>query len=99
MANVWCNLSFFQKLKQSLKDDLARFNNSVAGQRTISSINGWDYVDQMTAEVRERLEDSRGRTKAFWVQKRWDNHCLDCELMIDTAVIVSGSVCPHAKHK
>ena len=26
----------------------------------------------------------------LWVQKRRDNHYLDCELMIDVAAIVSG---------
>ena len=44
----------------------------------------------MTAEVREEREDSRGRIKVLWVQKRRDNHYLDCELMIDAAAIVSG---------
>ncbi len=44
----------------------------------------------MTAEVREEREDSRGRIKVLWVQKRRDNHYLDCELMIDAAAIISG---------
>jgi hypothetical protein len=44
----------------------------------------------MTAEVREGREDARGRIKVLWVQKRRDNHYLDCELMIDTAAIDSG---------
>ena len=49
-----------------------------------------NYIDQMTAEVREEREDSRGRIKVLWVQKRRDNHYLDCELMIDAAAVISG---------
>ena len=49
-----------------------------------------DYVEQMTAEMRKEPEDSRGRIKVIWVQKRRDNHYLDCELMIDMAAIASG---------
>lgn len=26
----------------------------------------------------------------LWVQKHWDNHYLDCELMIDAAAVMSG---------
>jgi len=44
----------------------------------------------MTAEVREEREDSRGRIRVLWVQKRRDNHYLDCELMIDVAAVMSG---------
>ena len=40
-----------------------------------------DYLDQMTAEVREEREDSRSRIKVLWVQKHRDNHHIDCELM------------------
>jgi hypothetical protein len=28
-------------------------------------------------------------TKMFWVQKRRENHYLDCELMIDVAAIIT----------
>ena len=41
-------------------------------------------------EVREERENSRGRIKVLWIQKRRDNHYLDCELMIDTAAVISG---------
>ncbi|MCP5524129.1 MAG: hypothetical protein H7A46_21535 [Verrucomicrobiales bacterium] len=44
----------------------------------------------MTAEVREEREDSRGRIKVLWVQKRRDNHYLDCELMIAVGAVISG---------
>ena len=60
------------------------------GQWTIPKKTGRDYIDQMTAEVWEEREDSRGRVKVLWVQKRRDNHYLDGELMIDVAAIVSG---------
>jgi len=62
----------------------------VVGQWKLPKKVGRDYVEQMTAEVREEREDSRGRIKVLWVQKRRDNHHLDCELMIDLAAIVSG---------
>ena len=44
----------------------------------------------MTAEVREEREASRGRIKVLRVQKRRDNHYLDCELVIDVAARISG---------
>ena len=43
----------------------------------------------MTAEVRKEREDSRGRIKVLWVQKRRDNHYLDCGLIIDVAAIIT----------
>ena len=46
----------------------------------------------MTAEVREVREDACGRVKSIWVQKRRDNHYLDCELMIHTAAVITGLV-------
>ena len=74
----------------SIKDHLALFTHGVVGQWSLPKKTGRDYVEQMTAEVREEREDSRGRIKVLWVQKRRDNHYLDCELMIDVAAIVSG---------
>ena len=41
-------------------------------------------------EVREERENSRGRIKVLWIQKRRNNHYLDCELMIDAAAVISG---------
>lgn len=62
----------------------------MVGQWTIPKKTGRDYLEQLTMEVRKEREDSRGRIKVLWVQKRRDNHYLDCELMIDTAAVVSG---------
>jgi len=39
----------------------------VVDQWTIPMKTGRDYIDQMTAEVREEREDSRGRIKVLWV--------------------------------
>jgi phage terminase large subunit GpA-like protein len=89
-ARVCRHLPLFQWSNPSLKDHLALFTHGVVGQWTIPKKTGRDYLDQMTAEVREEREDSRGRVKVLWVQKRRDNHYLDCELMIDVAAIVSG---------
>jgi phage terminase large subunit GpA-like protein len=84
------HLPLFQWSNPSIKDHLALFTHGVVGQWTIPRKTGRDYIDQMTAEVREEREDSRGRIKVLWVQKRRDNHYLDCELMIDTAAVISG---------
>jgi hypothetical protein len=46
----------------------------VVGQWTIPKKTGRDYIDQMTAKVREEREDSRGRIKVLWVQKRRDTY-------------------------
>jgi len=69
---------------------LALFTHGVVGEWSVPRNVGRDYVDQMTAEVREEKEDSRGRIKVVWVQKRRDNHYLDCELMIDVAAVITG---------
>jgi phage terminase large subunit GpA-like protein len=84
------HLPLFQWSNPSIKDHLALFTHGVVGQWSIPKRTGRDYVEQMTAEVREEREDSRGRIKVLWVQKRRDNHYLDCELMIDVAAIISG---------
>jgi len=86
-ARIRRHLPLFQWSNPSLKDHLALFTHGVVGQWIIPRKMGRDYVEQMTAEVREEREDSRGRIKVLWVQKRRDNHYLDCELMIDTPPI------------
>lgn len=89
-ARVRRHLSRFQWFNLSIKDHLALFINGVVGQWTIPKKAGRDYVEQMTAEVREERDDSRGRIKVLWVQKRRDNHYLDCELMIHVAAMGPG---------
>ncbi|MCZ7636756.1 MAG: phage terminase large subunit family protein [Verrucomicrobia bacterium] len=89
-SRVRRHLPLFQWSNPSLKDHLALFTHGVVGQWTIPKKTGRDYIDQVTAEVREEREDSRGRIKVLWVQKRRDNHYLDCELMIDAAAVISG---------
>jgi hypothetical protein len=86
------HLPLFQWSNPSIKDHLALFTHGVVGQWSIPKKTGRDYVEQMSAEVREEREDSRGRIKVLWVQKRRDNHYLDCELMIDVAAVISGHV-------
>jgi hypothetical protein len=86
------HLPLFQWSNPSIKDHLALFTHGVVGQWTLPQKVGRDYVEQMTAEVPEEREDSRGRIKVLWVQKRQDNHYLDCELMIDVAAIVTGAL-------
>ena len=89
-SRVRRHLPLFQWSNPSIKDHLALFTHGVVGQWSIPHKTGRDYVEQMTAEVREEREDSRGRIKVLWIQKRRDNHYLDCELMIDAAAIISG---------
>ena len=86
------HLPLFQWSNPSVKDHLALFTHGVVGNWTVPRTTGRDYFDQLTAEVREEREDSRGRIKIVWVQKRRDNHYLDCELMIDVAAIITGLV-------
>ncbi len=86
------NLALVQWSNPTEKDHLALFTHGAVGQWTVPRTTGRDYFDQMTAEVREEREDSRGRMKVVWVQKRRDNHYLDCELMIHTAAIITGLV-------
>lgn len=61
-------------------------------QWTVPKKTGPDYVEQMTAKMREEREVPRGRIKVLWVQKRCDNHYLNCELMIDVAPMISGQL-------
>jgi phage terminase large subunit GpA-like protein len=89
-ARVRRHLPLFQWSNPAIKDHWALFTHGVVGEWMIPKSVGRDYLEQMTAEVREEREDSRGRIKVLWVQKRKDNHYLDCELMIDTAAIISG---------
>jgi len=85
-------LALFQWSNPTVKDHLSLFTHGNVGQWTVPRTTGQDYFDQMTAEVREEREDSRGRVKVVWVQKRRDNHYLDCELMIHTSAIICGLV-------
>ena len=89
-SRVRRHLPLFHWSNPSLKDHLALFTHGVLGQWTIPRKTGRDYVEQLTAEVREEREDSRGRIKVLWAQKRRDSHYLDCELMIDAAAVISG---------
>ncbi|MCZ7636887.1 MAG: phage terminase large subunit family protein [Verrucomicrobia bacterium] len=59
-------LPLFRWSNPSLKDHLALFTHGVVGQWTLPRKVGRDYLDQMTAEVREEREDSRGRIKVLW---------------------------------
>ncbi len=91
-ARVRRHLPLFQWSSPSLKDHLALFTHGVVGHWTIPKKTGRDNIDQMTAEVREEREDSRGRIKVLWIQKRRDNHYLGCELMIDAAAVIPGAL-------
>jgi hypothetical protein len=86
------HLPLFQRSNPSLKDHLTLFTHGVVGQWTLPKKTGRDYVEQMTAEVRQEREDSRGRINVLWVQKRRDNHYLDCDLMIEVAAVISGNL-------
>ncbi len=86
------HLPLFQWSNPSLKDYLALFTHAVVGQWTIPRTTGRNYIEQMTAEVREERGGSRGRVKVLWVQRRRDNHYLDCELMVQTGAVISKLV-------
>ncbi len=63
-----------QRHRKIPADRLAEYNNGLVGKWTIPARVGRDYLKQMTAEVREEIEDSRGRFRYVWVQKLRDNH-------------------------
>ena len=79
------------------------YDSRAVRQWTVPKSTGQDYFDQMTAEVREKREDNRGRIRHLWVQKRRDNQCLDCELLIHGAAIITGlvrvAVAEHPSHE
>ena len=91
-ARVRRHLALFQWSSTSVKDHLGLFTQGVVGEWTIPRKTGRDYAEQMTTEVREEREHSRGRVKVLWVQERRDNHYLDCELVVDTAAVISGDL-------
>lgn len=66
----------------STKDLLAEAMKGLSGEWTIPSDTPPEYMQQMTAERREVVEDARGRTVAKWKRVRKNNHIFDCECMI-----------------
>ena len=57
-------LALIQWSIPTVKDHLALFTRGAFGQWTVPRTTGRDYIDQMTAEVREDREDARGRVGA-----------------------------------
>jgi hypothetical protein len=64
-ARVRRHLPVIQWSNPSIKDHLALFTHGVVGQWSIPRKTGRDYIEQLTAEVREKREDSRGRIKVL----------------------------------
>jgi hypothetical protein len=63
------HLSLFQWSNPSIKDHLAVFTHSVVGNWIVPRTTGRDYFDQLTAEVREEREATRGRIKILHVMR------------------------------
>lgn len=47
------------------------------------------YMDEVTAEMREERVDAKGRISYEWVQVRRNNHALDCECMNLVAALIT----------
>lgn len=77
---------------ESTKDFHAEFMRGLVGDWTLPAGVGPDYLQQVTAEVRIAVEDTKGRIRYEWRQTRPDNHLLDCELMILIAAVISKLV-------
>lgn len=93
-------IPLFRWSNPSTKDFLAEYMRGLVGDWSIPSCIARDYMTQVTAEIREEMTDTRGRTKYIWKQIRKGNHLLDCELQILVAAIVTKQIqAPERKAK
>ena len=76
----------------SVKDILALAISGQEQKWTIPRHVSMTYLREMTSEAREPQEDTKGRITYAWVKKRRDNHRWDCECILQTAAIISGSI-------
>ena len=75
-----------------VKDILGLAMSGVEQDWTIPAEVPKDYLQQITAEVREEQTDARGRVRYVWVKRRKDNHYFDCECMIMASAVMSRKV-------
>ena len=71
------------------KDILLQHMRGLAAPWELPSDVYQQYLDEVTAEVREERVDAKGRVSYEWVQIRKDNHALDCECMNLVAALIT----------
>lgn len=71
------------------KDTLAQHMRGDAAAWQLPQDVNSQYMDEITAEVREERVDAKGRISYEWVQVRRDNHALDCECMNLIAALIT----------
>jgi hypothetical protein len=78
---VWSN--------DATKNILAELMSGQIGTWTIAKNTTQEYIQQLTAEIREEKKEANGRISYVWRQIRRDNHLRDCELMIVVASLAT----------
>ena len=71
------------------KDILLQHMRGDAAEWQLPQDIGQQYLDEITAEVREERVDAKGRVSYEWVQVRRNNHALDCECMNLVAALIT----------
>lgn len=71
------------------KDTLMQHMMGRAAPWEIPNDIGTEYLDEITAEMREERVDAKGRVSYEWIQVRRDNHALDCECMNLVAALIT----------
>ncbi len=77
----------------AIKDLLSEYTRGIGPSWEIPENVTIDYVQQMSAEHREEIQDAYGKITYKWVNKpRRPNHYWDCECMIMVAGLVTGAI-------
>ena len=79
---VWSN--------PSVKNLMSELMSGALGEWTIAKNTSHEYVQQVTAEIREESTSASGEISYKWRQIRRDNHMRDCELMLIVASLAAS---------
>jgi phage terminase large subunit GpA-like protein len=71
------------------KDTLLQHMRGEAAAWQLPQDVSTQYMEEITAEVREERVDAKGRISYEWVQVRRNNHALDCECMNLVAALIT----------
>lgn len=71
------------------KDILYQHMRGLAAPWELPEDVSQQYLDEVTAEIREERVDAKGRVSYEWIQVRKDNHALDCECMNLVAALIT----------
>lgn len=73
----------------SVKDMLALAMSGSEQAWTIAADADAEYFRQISAEERVEKTNAKGEVSYEWIQRRRDNHYMDCECMIQTAMYIA----------